>query len=44
LEGRPLLRTLKLVWNRNALFSPATRAFLRFLAAVLPALHGLELD
>lgn len=38
-EGRPLLRTLKLVWSRNAFFSPVTRTFLRFLARYLPALN-----
>jgi DNA-binding transcriptional LysR family regulator len=40
-EGRPLLRTLKLVWSRNAFFSPVTRTFLRFLARYLPALNEI---
>ncbi|MFO7631993.1 MAG: LysR family transcriptional regulator [Caldilinea sp.] len=40
-EGSPLLRTLKLVWSRNAFFSPVTRTFLRFLARYLPALNEI---
>jgi DNA-binding transcriptional LysR family regulator len=38
LEGRPLRRELKLVWNGAAVISPITRAFLTHLEAVFPAL------
>lgn len=41
-EGRPLLRTLKLVWSRSAFFTPVTRTFLRFLAQYLPVLGEWE--
>lgn len=41
-EGTPLQRTLKLVWNQNAFFSPVTRTFLRFITRYLPALSGLK--
>ena len=41
-EGTPLQRTLKLVWNQNAFFSPVTLTFLRFLARYLPALSVLK--
>lgn len=40
-EGKPLQRTLKLVWNRSQPFSAVTRAFLRFLARELPPLGPL---
>ena len=42
-EGKPLQRTLKLVWNQNAFFSPVTRTFLRFITRYLPALSGLKI-
>jgi DNA-binding transcriptional LysR family regulator len=41
-EGRVLLRTLKLVWNQSSFFTPVTRTFLRFLARYLPALHAVD--
>lgn len=41
-EGRVLLRTLKLVWNQNAFLTPVTRTFLRFLAQYLPVLGEQE--
>jgi DNA-binding transcriptional LysR family regulator len=40
-EGKPLLRTLKLVWSRSAFFTPVTRTFLRFLARYLPVLEKM---
>lgn len=40
-EGKPLLRTLKLVWSRSAFFTPVTRTFLRFLVRYLPALEKI---
>lgn len=39
---KPLQRTLKLVWNQQAFFTPVTRTFLRFLTCYLPALSGLH--
>jgi len=39
--GRPLRRTLKLVWNPGNHWSPAVKAFLRVLQAELPALERL---
>lgn len=42
-EGRPLWRTLKLVWNRHAHLSPVTRAFLRSLEKHLPRLQELAM-
>ncbi len=42
-EGRPLLRTLKLVWNQSSFFTPVTRTFLRFLARYLPVLGENEI-
>jgi len=41
-EGKPLLRTLKLVWSRNAYFTPVTKTFLRFLAQYLPAVGEIR--
>ena len=41
-EGRPLWRTLKLVWAADAFFSPVARAFLEALGAEYPALAGLD--
>jgi DNA-binding transcriptional LysR family regulator len=41
IEGKPLLRTLKLVWSRSAFFTPVTRRFLRFLVRYLPALEKI---
>lgn len=40
---KPLQRTLKLVWNQNAFFSPVTRTFLRFLGRYLPGLEKLSM-
>lgn len=42
IEGRPLLRTLKLVWSRNTFFTPVTRTFLRFLERYLPMLEKIR--
>lgn len=36
--GRPLLRTLKVLWNRETYTSPTTRAFLDYLRRYLPHL------
>lgn len=43
IEGAPLQRTLKLVWNTEIFFSPVTRTFLRFLGAYLPPLAEMQL-
>lgn len=40
-EGKPLQRTLKLVWNHNQPLSAVTRAFLRFLTRELPPLSAV---
>lgn len=37
-EGRPLVRSLKLIWDKDTYFSPVTRAFLDVLSAIYPAL------
>ncbi len=41
-EGRPLWRTLKLVWAADGFFSPVARAFLEELAVEYPALARLD--
>lgn len=41
LEGAPLRRTLKLIWNRDTYFSPITRALLAELEKDYPALADL---
>lgn len=41
---RPLQRTLKLVWNQHAFFTPVTRTFLRFLTRYLPGLGQLSMQ
>lgn len=38
IEGSPLQRTLKLIWNGENFFSPVTRAFLRHLGQHFPVL------
>lgn len=38
-EGRPLTRSLKLIWDSNAYFSPVTRAFLDELSQFYPPLN-----
>jgi LysR family transcriptional regulator, low CO2-responsive transcriptional regulator len=43
IEGSPMQRTLKLVWNRDLYFSPVTRTFLRFLSQYLPRLAEMKL-
>jgi len=43
IEGKPMERTLKLVWNEERYFSPVTRTFLRVLAIYLPRLEELGL-
>lgn len=40
LVGRPLQRSLKLIWCKRRHFSPVTRSFLRHLVARFPALAG----
>lgn len=40
-EGRPLRRTLKLIWSRDSRFSPIMTAFLEMLAGDYPALAQL---
>jgi DNA-binding transcriptional LysR family regulator len=42
-EGRPLARTLKLVWAADAPFSPVARAFLAELGVEFPTLRPLVL-
>ncbi len=42
-EGAPLQRTLKLLWDRDRPLSPVTRALLRDLRPTLPALDALAL-
>jgi DNA-binding transcriptional LysR family regulator len=42
-EGAPLQRTLKLVWNRETYTSPVTAAFLRCLQRCLPQLPQLDM-
>lgn len=41
IEGRPLRRTLKLLWNRAAPFSPLARSFLQHLASVFPQVKSV---
>ena len=41
MEGRPLTRTLKLVWAADAYLSPVARAFLAKLSVEFPALRPL---
>lgn len=41
LEGKPLTRSLKLVWDAQGYFSPITRAFLVELSQRYPALNDL---
>jgi LysR family transcriptional regulator, low CO2-responsive transcriptional regulator len=43
IEGSPMQRTLKLVWNTDVFFSPVTRTFLRFLGQYLPALAQMQI-
>ncbi len=43
IEGTPMQRTLKLVWNEDVFFSPVTRTFLRFLGQYLPSLAQMHL-
>jgi DNA-binding transcriptional LysR family regulator len=38
IEGQPLVRTLKLVWDKRRYFSPVTRSLLRHLSGCFPAL------
>ena len=42
-EGAPLQRTIKLLWDRERPFSPVTRALLRQLSDTLPQLASLAL-
>lgn len=42
-EGRPLVRDLKLIWNRQTRLSPVTRAFLQALSALYPAFTPIDL-
>jgi DNA-binding transcriptional LysR family regulator len=41
LQGAPLQRTLKLVWDREKFFTPVVWAFLKHLSTRLPALAGV---
>jgi DNA-binding transcriptional LysR family regulator len=41
IEGRPLVRTLKVIWDAEAYFSPVTRAFLGTLASDYSALSDM---
>ena len=41
IEGVPLMRTLRLAWNRDRYFSPVARAFLRQLSGQFPAVKPL---
>lgn len=41
IEGSPMQRTLKLVWNQDVYFAPVTRTFLKFLGRYLPAMLGI---
>lgn len=41
IEGRPLRRSLKLIWDREVHFSPITRAFLEEISSLYPALEAL---
>jgi DNA-binding transcriptional LysR family regulator len=43
IEGSPLQRTLKLIWNRERIFAPVTRTFLRFLGEYLPPLAEMQM-
>jgi hypothetical protein len=43
-EGRPLVRTLKVIWDAEAYFSPVTRAFLESLTSDYPALSQMTLS
>lgn len=42
LEGRPLLRTLKLIWDKRRFFSPITKSLLAHLQDCFPTLHDLD--
>jgi DNA-binding transcriptional LysR family regulator len=39
--GKPLMRTVKLVWDRRRHFTPVTRSLLRHLQGCFPALRGV---
>lgn len=41
LEGKPLVRTLKLIWDKQRFFTPITRSFLAHLQGCFPALAVL---
>jgi DNA-binding transcriptional LysR family regulator len=41
ITGRPLLRTVKLVWDRRRHFTPVVRSLLRHLQGCFPALRGV---
>jgi DNA-binding transcriptional LysR family regulator len=41
ITGRPLVRTLKLIWNKRRHFSPVTRSLLMHLNGYLPGLGEL---
>lgn len=41
-EGKPLVRSLKLIWDQQVYFSPVTRAFLGVLSESFPVLKTLS--
>ena len=42
IDGRPLMRTVKLIWDKRRYFTPVTRSLLRHLQGCFPALHEVE--
>lgn len=44
LEGQPLRRTLRLIWDRDIHFAPVTRAFIESLSGDYPALKTIRDD
>ncbi len=41
LQGDPLQRTVRLVWDKEVVFSPLVRAFLSYLASIFPLVRTL---
>lgn len=41
IEGKPLVRTVKLIWDKQRFFTPAIHSFLNHLQSCFPALAGL---
>jgi LysR family transcriptional regulator, low CO2-responsive transcriptional regulator len=44
IEGKPLTRSLKLIWASDRFFAPVTKAFLRELEKPYPSLRSLLID